>query len=957
MIVRGLPYGDGDPTVSVDDRGWWMVGLILAQLRGRPWRALALVAGVFAATTGFTVLSGSVDTSQVRATGTVAANYRAAYDVLVRPKGARTKLETQRNLVQPNYLSGLFGGITMGQLAQVRAIPGVEVAAPIATLGYAYATIHQGVDLTDVLDPTARDQVFRLSPSWIADRGLTVIDDAPHYVYVSRNRLYQERVIVGLQPPGPVYTDGTALPHSPFVNCYYTVLEIDPSGVKTPLCVTGVTVGSDGTTRTERTAIHFWEVEGAGRYADAFGLPRTTVNRLVVQIDWRVMVGVAAIDPPAEAGLVGLDRAVVSGRYLRPDELPTVQDPGGHVPGYDFRYLGVPALVANQSYVDEQVEVGVQRLDSSAPPALVGRDFADWVPALAALPGTTTGPPTHSIGQPELGATGADLAQLYQSGPPSYTVDAAGELHPQPVTLTPHQWRVALDGGGEGNARPPVFAFDLGFRSFPQPRGPALEAPRHPRSFSVGVFDPQRLRDFSPLSRVPLESYRPPDAPGGDARSRQLLGDQPLLPASSPIGYLAPPALVLINLASLDRIPRPYAQQQAPLNAIRARVRGVTGMDSISQERVRLVAADIAAATGLDVDITIGSSQAPQTVQLPAGHYGRPALTLSEFWSKKGVAVAIVRAADRKSLVLLGLVLLVCVMFLANAVAAAVRDRRRELGILACLGWPARRLAGAILGEVALVGLAAGVAATVAAVPLSRAAGVSIAPVRALLAIPIGVGLALLAAATPAVSAARSTPAESLAPAVRPPRRARRQHTVLGLAMTNLVRVPGRTMLGALALAVGVCGVLMMLVVLLRFRNDLVGTLLGTAVAVRIRSVDVLAAGLTILLGLTAVADVLYVNIRERAVELATLVASGWTDARLTWLVAGEGLGMGAIGSLIGAGAGCLGIALFVGRVGADVVLLALAVVALATALTGIIAVLPALFSRRLPLAAALAEE
>ena len=87
--------------------------------------------------------------------------------------------------------------------------------------------------------------------------------------------------------------------------------------------------------------------------------------------------------------------------------------------------------------------------------------------------------------------------------------------------------------------------------------------------------------------------------------------------------------------------------------------------------------------TGLDVDITIGSSPSAQSVVLPAGTYGRPELTLSERWSRKGVAVAIVAAADRKSLLLLGLVLLVCVMFLGNAVAAAVRDRRRELGVLA----------------------------------------------------------------------------------------------------------------------------------------------------------------------------------------------------------------------------------------------------------------------------------
>src|SRR5262249_15170659 len=160
-------------------------------------------------------------------------------------------------------------------------------------------------------------------------------------------------------------------------------------------------------------------------------------------------------------------------------------------------------------------------------------------------------------------------------------------------------------------------------------------------------------------------------------------------------------------------------------------------------------AADIPAATGLDVDVTMGSSPAPQSIVLPAGKFGRPELTLSEGWSRKGVAVSIVAAADRKTLVLLGLVLVVCIMFLANAVAATVRDRRRELCMLACLGWPARRIALSIMGEVAVVGLAAGVLAAAAAVGLSHVAGTSTSAWRMLLAVPVGLGLALAASAVP----------------------------------------------------------------------------------------------------------------------------------------------------------------------------------------------------------------
>src|SRR3712207_1607477 len=161
-----------------------MLGFVVAQLRGRPRRALALLAGVLVATTGFVVLSGSATTSQVRTTGTVEANFRGAYDVLVRPRGSRPGPEEQRGLVRPDHLLGVFGGITMAQLERVRGVANVEVAAPIAMLGYSEVEVEQEIDLTDVLDPAARTQVFRLTPTWIADQGLSVIDDAPHYVYV-----------------------------------------------------------------------------------------------------------------------------------------------------------------------------------------------------------------------------------------------------------------------------------------------------------------------------------------------------------------------------------------------------------------------------------------------------------------------------------------------------------------------------------------------------------------------------------------------------------------------------------------------------------------------------------------------------------------------------------------------------------------------------------------------------
>src|SRR4030095_8187481 len=104
-----------------------MVSFIWSQLRGRAGRSVALLAGVLVATTGFVVLTGATTTSRLDVTGTVERNIRAAYAILVRPGGTRTPLEPHRGPVRPNYLAGLYGGITLGQHDRVKAVAGLDV--------------------------------------------------------------------------------------------------------------------------------------------------------------------------------------------------------------------------------------------------------------------------------------------------------------------------------------------------------------------------------------------------------------------------------------------------------------------------------------------------------------------------------------------------------------------------------------------------------------------------------------------------------------------------------------------------------------------------------------------------------------------------------------------------------------------------------------------------------------
>jgi len=88
---------------------------------------------------------------------------------------------------------------------------------------------------------------------------------------------------------------------------------------------------------------------------------------------------------------------------------------------------------------------------------------------------------------------------------------------------------------------------------------------------------------------------------------------------------------------------------------------------------------------------------------------------------------------------------------------------------------------------------------------------------------------------------------------------------------------------------------------------------LGQAITVQIRGVDLAAAGLTIALAAVSVADVLFLNVRERAAELVTLQTLGWSDREVATVVALEGATLGVAGSVAGATAGLAFAALLLG--------------------------------------------
>jgi putative ABC transport system permease protein len=890
---------------------------------------LALGAGIVVAAVSFTLLTSAASTSELFIKATVAKNFRPAYDVLVRPPGSFTPLERKQALVRENYLSGIFGGITMRQYRKIKQIPGVQVAAPIANVGYLLPFHHLPIGISQFVN-SDEFQLYRLHLRWLANGGLSSYPGPEGYVYYTRRDPLVKR------PNGDVVE---RLPSGRLADVCRGFIEAqtkrglssDPFDVRQ---LRGLRCYSRRSPRLSAPFSDFRPAPGfVGGAADVF-----------------FPILVAAIDPVEEQRLVGLKGAVVRGRFLRRSD-------GVHTVKHPFNGGIVPVLASTRSYLDESLRVDIQRLTvpsgTDIPSRLSRSDNTDrW---LFRRTGHTVGHlqfdaatfyrrlvRDYSRNPRQLHSNPVSYDGYWAGSPTRYSVLSADRLAPVPVHNPISVFTSTYYGGGWA----PQENRDVNFRRLTKHESnPNKSLALH----VVGRFDPTKLPGFSQLSHVPLETYYPPKLEPGDAAARKALGGKPLLPTQNLADYVAQPPLMLTTLKGLRGLTNPNffdlggVRPRAPISVIRVRVAGVTGPDPLSRARIKGVATAIHNETGLAVDITAGSSPHPVTIDLPQGKFGRPPLTLTEGWVQKGVAVRFLQAIDRKSAALFGLVLAICAIFLANASLASVKARRFEIGTLMCLGWRKAQIFRAILSELALVGMAAGAVGEVIALVLVRALNLHLSLMRTLLVLPLAVVLTVIAGVLPAWRAARGKPLDALRPPVAGGEKVRANSGLRAMATSNLRRLPARTLLGSVGLLLGVGAFTLLLALNGAFRGALVGNLMGHYLSIQVRGADFLSVVLVIALGGLSVADVLYMNFNERAGELVTLATLGWRRRQLRVLLGLEGFGLGLLGSLGGLILGVASSSLIRG--------IALASIARAAAIAGAVGVVVALLASLAPLA------
>lgn len=848
------------------------------------------------------VLTSTTETARLAVRGTVDESAVAAgYDILVRPKGSRSAAEDSSGLVQPGFLSAVEGGISLEQWRTVQDQPGVKVAAPVAVVGWVVAYASVQVDLGSFAR-TDHPIVIRTRTTWSYDNGASVVQAAPTLLYLTPNPI---RFQLPSLEPG-------ADPHS-------VVIETRPDGSEVSF-----RAPEPVTEKVDTSSPTFLALSTANLTATGATRPNT-----VVDVPYPFPFLIAAVDPASEDQLTGVGQAMVSGSWLSPG-VPALRSFG--LGGMDAQSgRPVPVAVANRPYLQLDAEATVELFDGPEVTQLARDGYS------GTLPTAFLGSGTRAL--PNLRADATTAYQRLLDSLPTAASDGDAETRTVlrvtrtsalKLTKASNGTLTAASGvgfpvgwgygtglpGAQGSAIPPG-GDDTAFRSMDGFFADPSMAP--PTLVKTGVFDPTRLPNAFSLAALPLGTFSYSAPVGADQTSRDALHDKEWMPSANVWGYTQPPPMMLTTLDALPAFADPQLWSKAapagqvlggtppvsanPLSALRVKVDGVHGVSDLDRERVRSVAEAIATTTGLDVDITMGASSGQQTVAIAAGTHGRPVLQVKEPWVVKGVATQLVTGIDKASAALALAVLLASALVVFDATFATVRARRREIGIVSALGWRGRDIARGLLSPILAVSALAGGIGTLAALAIHRALELPGNGDSAIVALPAAVAVALLASLGPVIAAARTVPVSAMKP-VASTRSARRGPRVVGvatLAWRSVVTSPGRAMAGILGSATATAVIAVTRMIQTQFHNRAVGTVLGDAITVQVRTPDLAAAALTALLAAIGIYHVTATEARERRMEIGTLLAQGWQPATVRRLILTQAIAIWLLGALLGA--------------------------------------------------------
>jgi len=854
--------------------------LLFSTLRRQRGNTLLASGGFFLAACTLILLTATTQGTVIRANQIISQNWRPTYDLEVLPAQAQIP---RGKSIPADFIAGNGGGISMQQYQQIQQLAGIEVAAPVAYLGY-----------VQIPSPEMGFAPDRLPEGYYqADWTLTTSNGKQTFVERHQSFIYD---VAGSCPDSITTSQMNALAKQ----------NITPSSA-TSNC------GFNG-----------------GGVPQAFQSIDTGPFLLT------------AIDPTPENQLVHLDQHITNGRMLTNQDILQKNPNANGAPSYQ-----VPLLLQRQLQGSTNLHVTFKRLTTQAidPQQLLNRGGASYLTHLpnqqiilsqdaptiqnslinvskqGYVPGLYWD--GHSW-QAIYGLGGNDsISFLYQpSGLTYQSTKAPDGQSGAAYTLIPSNTQQVPGVPKSAQYQPELVP--------PNQQGPEVAfrklTPLHisetnqPPYYASAFYETQFVGQFTnasissqfsnPLNWLPETTYASqPVQLRYDAQGRPV-PSTPIYPTINPAGFALQPPVALTTLAAAQHI-----MGDKCISVIRVRVAGVNSANEASWNKVAQVAQQIRQTTGLRVLVTLGSSPQPTLVYVPGlavGQYGstRPIAPLGwvqDSWIYIGAAVIYLAQLGSTRVLFLGAILLVCMGYLIVTFSALATTQRKEFAVLSALGWRPWQPIRLFLGQALALALIGGVVGIIVALLIAALFGATPILLVVIWTLPAILLLGLLSVLAPLWQIWHIRPAEALLAgstvtqqsglrlrfsSLLPP--------LVALSLSNITRLRLRAVIAIGSIFFSALLLTVLFSGLLAFRQSLQGTLLGNYVLLETQIPQIAGAVFAVILTFLSVADLLLLQVRERQQEIGLLRAVGWRPVFVQRMFIQEGLLLAFCGALPG---------------------------------------------------------
>lgn len=641
------------------------LGLLLVGANPGRWVVLAMGAVAVALSASAIAIAASSSLAIVHES--VDESWRGAYDLLVRPSGASTYSVGAHAVVPMDFVVAQGAGITAEQWEAIARIPEVEVAAPVAALGWAKnATSDVGVD---IVDPKP-GRVYLVTTS----------------AEIGGRPANEQQALFGLTKDNSLLSVGIRSARLPtqhdHVHAFLSLGSLPP--------VWGLIVGVDP--EAEAALV------GLDRFSDG--------TYLTSRID-------KVFDPD-------FDRAAVT--------VPVLTAQRSDVPGNLIISVSMvegraaddiaASLKSNPPSSVSDLNAFVKKVVGNGTLRLVSQGNAPLADLLTPLRRSHVGlAPTGDVdANAEFGGgsffAGDNLILLPTGNNYSQASADALQLDPKGRWSDVIQPRLdALRPAGWTRSTASFGADAIVYRHM------VVEAPPPFKLQPIGTYDRGALQEQVEAAGnfVPLGIYGSSDRHLVTDASGTAV-DRPLPPSINPGGLNPLPPVGITNLAAVQALRGDHF-----IDAIRVRVRGIGGYTPSAIDKVQAVAGRIINETGLHVDVVAGSSPAQVNVAVPG--IG----AIRERWMTLGSVPEIVSGTEGLSGFLLASAALVVVIYLGAFGIYVSSEQVPVLRVLRQLGWQRKPVLVLLVGQAASLGVLAALLSLLVTLAIATLAGIQLA--------------------------------------------------------------------------------------------------------------------------------------------------------------------------------------------------------------------------------------